>query len=294
MKLIAYLISVFIIAGSSFSHGQQISFHLNAGANSYNSGSQVEYTEYFFTRSLQINDSTSITQYGPRTFSESFTFSPEAGHEIGLTAEIQLKKRLKVIAGIGTQFVKIDHTSQFTDIDFIPVITDTLIVRIIDSSPFGGCSFTINSPADLPDPDRDPELALLDLSIPVQIEYAIIPDKLDLNLGAIIQTPLLAKATYENLYLHRTYYPGEIVCEYRIKEYEYAALKNLNNIKFNLQAMVKYELFTGVKVYAALRQMLSNTFDVHVNDFRRKYQFKLQGYSFGVSYMLGKKKLTND
>ncbi|MGB3465949.1 MAG: outer membrane beta-barrel protein, partial [Cyclobacteriaceae bacterium] len=210
-------------------NAQKIQFHVNAGVNQYADDSQTDIQKFFNIRNTIINDTTQVLQFGETRIERDYAFSPRLGYELGVSSDIQLSKRFKVSIGLGVQYYEINFSSTLISFDFESYVSDTTFFSPVAFPPnqFSGCSFTTNTPQDLREPDSGLGVTQVDLAIPFGIEYAVIPDKLDINIGGILQTPVFSDATFEFVDLHREYSPGQIVCEYFINERVYQPLSEL-------------------------------------------------------------------
>lgn len=281
-----------LIVSASFAFSQKIEFHLDGRINKIENASHLDVEEFPSSRSSVLSDSTLEISFGRATRSYRSKYSAKLGFEFGVSADITLNDRLSVTTGLGLAYSEIEVDVEFVDFQFDVFRVDTISFIPSTNGFIIDCDRTINTIGDLREINNRPVLSTIDLMIPLGLQYKLLPGKLDLQIGGVLQTPVYADARRERYELVRSFTSSGIVCEYTIEEYQDEFIKRLSFMRVSLQGMIRYHLLKGVRVDVGVRKMLNNSF-LPAEFGAASYDFRPLNYTFGFSYTLGKKQLLN-
>ena len=295
IKVIA-LLTLQIIVTANFLNAQTIEFSLNGKINRIKNSSDIFNSENISTRFDFISDSTQVISTGLSNIRYRNSYQAEIGFEFGLGMDISLNERFSIATGLGFTYSEIRIQNEIIDSQFDILNSDT-IPSMSSPPPISllfGCSYTINSISNLPQISANqPIVSFIDLSIPIGIQYKIIPDKLDLQIGGLLQTPIYADAPRKQYDLQRTPTANGIECEWVIDEYQDDSMKRFSFARISLQSTVRYHFLKNVSAEIGVRKMLNNAY--RQEEFNGPdLEFRPLSYTFGFRYTLGQKKLNND
>ncbi|MEL6558621.1 MAG: hypothetical protein AAFQ94_10585 [Bacteroidota bacterium] len=296
MKIIkaTTLLTLQLIVTINLLNAQTLEFSLNGKINSIENSSNENMQEFISSRSQVLTDSTQLvtTGLGSNTFRRNF--QTELGFEFGIGLDISLNDRLSIATGLGFTYSELEIQTEFIDFQFDPITFDTIPYSPpISSGGLFGCTRTINTISDLPEIDNKPVVRFVDLSIPIGIQYKIIPGKLDLQVGGLLQTPIYADAPREFYDIERTPTTDGIECEWVVEEFQDDFQKRFTFARVSLQSVVRYHFLKNVSAEVGIRKMLNNAYQEE-NFGGTTIEFRPLSYTFGFSYILGQKKMNND
>jgi len=283
-----------LLAITSSCLAQRLNFYLNAKVNRYEVYVFDRAESFISTDSEFVNDTTRIFNRYTNSFTQRKNYNADLGFELTVTADVMLHDRISLGAGLGLGYSSFSlGREQFSNtrtfVNSVTVVGD--FNANLPDIPF--CDRFTNTRSDLPDLNREERVTLYDLLIPVSIEYKLIREKLDLQLGVLIQTPVNAEAKREFYTTRREAVGNEIVCTHAIGVTDNFNLKKLKDVKFSPQAFLRYHFFDGLRVDLGVRKAVSDTF--YNTDFQfDENEYKPLNYSLGFSYALAKSKLSRE
>lgn len=293
IKAITLLI-IQLVVTTHFLNAQTLEFSLNGKINRIENSSNENIQEFFTTSSQVLTDTSQLVSSGFASSTFRRNFQTELGFEFGFGLDISLNDRLSIATGLGFTYTELEIQTEFIDFQFNAVTADTIPY----SPPFSsggalGCTRTINTIASLPEINNEPIVRFVDLSIPIGIQYKVIPGKLDLQVGGLLQTPIYADAPREFYDLQRTPTTDGIECKWVVEEFQDDSQKRFSFARVSLQSVVRYHFLKNVSAEVGIRKMLNNVY--REEDFGNPtIEFRPLSYTFGFSYTLGQKKLNND
>lgn len=285
------LFLVILLLASFEISAQKVVFDLNARLNStlFSVYTNVEsYEAFSITR---LDDTTVIRKYRNITQENEKDYFANTGYEINGLFTIKLSERLSLRTGLGLNYGTYSIGSYTNWISSDVISMDTVYDEIGD--PFidieSPCDCFENSSSDVSGGlDRRTHQQLLNLSIPLDIGYDIIPGKLSVRGGAYFQTPLYAAASQQRLDVEMTTTDDMTKCKWVIIEDKTTALHGIRNFQWGVSTWATYELLPGVRVELGVRQQINDMYVMEDNQ-----SFRLNGNSYrpltfsaGVSYRL--------
>jgi hypothetical protein len=152
-----------------------------------------------------INDSQAVRTYILQSIKSIERYGTRPGYQLGTRTVWHLDQRTALMTGLTVTFRKFTRSAELTDVTTLStrITTDTLRL----SSGGGGGTLVVfdNDPDDL-DINRNPPYNLVQLSIPLELRYALTP-WLRVRAGVYLTTPLYSKRRVERIGIE-SYYKG--------------------------------------------------------------------------------------
>ena len=270
--------------------GQKVVFDVNARTNFMQPDEYTLPDTFNYFVSDRIDDTTVVRTAYTQISNRTQDYAPNLGYEVNGLFSILLAERFSLRTGIGLQFWSFSVGSENESVSSIETGKDTVYSPIPIGNPIGGvsaCDCFTNSYFDIFDrDDRRIHYESINLSIPIEASYQIIPKKLTVSAGGYFHTPLYAASK-------RTYYTIEAMqdgdmtkCEWvRVVE-KNTASTGISNFQWGVSAWLGYFILPNLQVEVGARQQMN---DVYVNESQQFFQydknsFKPLTFSAGISY----------
>ncbi len=271
--------------------GQRVSFEIVGKVGYMNDQSYQTVREFDATSHLVLNDTMYLRTRGVIRSVNLTTYSAKLGYEIQGRVTISLSERFSLRTGLGLNYTAFSIGKESMGFEWISTTQDT-IERVAGTGIGGGislCDVYDNSSVDVGDINRDLQNQIINLTIPLELGFEVIPGKLRTHVGVFFQTPVLTISKNESLILKREMMNGEYRCRFEKIENENRSGDGFNNLQFGLSASVQYEFFKGIGVEIGVSKAMSSVFvnEVYQSTFSRNGVFKPFIISAGFSYKFG-------
>ncbi len=238
---------------------------------------------------MPLEDSMYIRYHYNITNESKKIYSPKIGFEAGSNMAFQLSRRISLRTGIGLNYLSFKMETQFINTDFVLLGTDTVELTPIIPTFYHPCDTILNSYSDLGPLQNGTEQSLLNLKIPLELDYNLISDKLFLRAGGYLQTPILSLTEREYITTESEMKEGKKICKYVKVTERNTSGNSLNHLQFGVMASVSYVCFKNFGIDLGIAQDLSNTF---TKDEYQIYpingdQYKPLKLSLGIEFKIG-------
>ena len=274
-------------------HAQKLVFDLNGRINFTQPDDYLTHDTGVQFSSIDLNDSTVIRTYSEYFLDNTTEYEPIPGYDLNGLFTIKLSNRFSLRTGIGLNFgsMVVGASYKFTDGDVIRV--DTLPKSINPDFPGGDnvCDCYENSYFDVSGGvDRRIHQEMINLSIPADIGYDIIPGKLSIRGGLFFQTPLYAATKRDYIDLLRATIGDTTKCKYVKETEKNTATTGVSNFQWGASAWITYQIIPQWQIEVGARKLVNDMF------VKEEYQyftydnnsFKPLTFSAGLSYRLYK------
>ena len=273
---------------------QKVVFDLNARVNFIQPDQYSETDTFQGYFSNRLDDTTVIRRYSTFFQTSNTNYYPGDAFEVNGLFTIKLSGRLSLRTGLGLNYGTYTISTSGSDFGSELISIDTIYSPISTPNPGGGgstCDCYENSYSDV-SADYDPNTheQLLNLAMPAELGYDIIPDKLTIRAGAYFHTPLYAGASREDINLEKNIVEEMVKCKWVKVKDKTNALSGVSNFQWGVSAWASYNIIPGLAIEAGVRQQVS---DVYVNQEDQFFNFDNNSYkpfsfSVGLSYRLYK------
>lgn len=272
---------------------QKVVFDLNARVNFTQSGEYTKLDSFQGYTSTRLDDTTVIRSYMNFIHEDKNDYLANTAYEINGLFTIKLSERFSLRTGLGLNYGTYSIGSGFYEVSSDVYKVDTVYQEIFVPGPGSGslCDCYENSSSDVSDGlDRRTHQQLLNLAIPLDVGYDIIPGKLSIRGGAYFQTPLYAAASQQRLDLEMTTTEDMTKCKWVIIEDKTTALHGIRNFQWGVIAWATYEVMPRIWVEVGVRQQVNDMYVIEENQSFRfnNNSYKPLTFSAGVSYRLYK------
>lgn len=282
-------VAVLLLAGLD-SFAQKVVFDLNGRVNF---SQPYEYTKSEAVQnytSVILNDTTSIRTYYESFLDRTNDYRSDPGFEINGLFTIGLSDRFKLRTGLGLNYASysVGTNYAFTQGEIIRV--DTVPLDTIMIFPGGSsCDCYENSFSEV-NKDVDPRARynLLNLAIPLEIGFDIVPGKLTIRAGGFFQTPVFTAAKREYVSTEMTTLEDMTKCKYIKVEEKNTAGTGISNFQWGVSGWINYAIFPNLQLEVGVRQLVN---DVYVQEELQYFRYDNNSYkpltfSAGLSYRL--------
>lgn len=285
-------LAMLLLAGFEIS-AQKVVFDLNARVNFTQDGEYTKLDSFNAYSTTRLDDTTVIRKYYNFINEYKTDYLARTAYEINGLFTIKLSERFSLRTGLGFNYGTYSIGSGFNSVSSEVYKTDTIYQEISDPGIGSGsvCDCYENSSSDVSAGlDRRTHQQLLNMAIPADIGYDIIPGKLSVRGGAYFQTPLYAAASRQYLDLEMTTTEDMTKCKWVIIEDKTTALHGIRNFQWGVSAWATYEVLPRVRLEIGVRQQVN---DMYVKETNQSFSFDNNSYkpltfSAGVSYRLYK------
>lgn len=285
LSLAVLLLAVFEISA------QKVVFDLNARVSMPQAGDYAKLDSFNSYSTTRLDDTTVIRRYMNYVYEDKRDYLANTAFEINGLFTIRLSERFSLRTGLGFNYGTYSIGSGFYEVSSDVYKVDTVYQEIFVPGPGSGslCDCFENSSSDVSAGlDRRTHQQLLNLAIPADIGYDIIPGKLSIRGGAYFQTPLYAAASQKRLTVEMTTTGDMTKCKWVVIENKTTALHGIRNFQWGVSAWATYEVLPRVRVEVGVRQQVN---DMYVREEYQDFSFDNNSYkpltlSAGVSYRL--------
>ena len=287
-----FYLAILILACFEIS-AQKVVFDLNARVSMAQAGLYTKLDSFNSYSTTRLDDTTVIRSYMNYVYEDKTDYLANTAFEIHGLFTIKLSERFSLRTGIGLNYGTYSIGSVTYEVSSDVYKVDTVYQEIVVPGPGSGaiCDCFENSASDVfGQLNHRTFQQLLNLEIPADIGYDIIPGKLSIRGGAYFQTPLYAAASNQRLSLEMTTTEDMTKCKWVIIENKTTALHGIRNFQWGVSAWATYEVLPRVRVEVGVRQQVN---DMYVREEYQDFSFDNNSYkpltfSAGVSYRLYK------
>lgn len=276
--------------------GQKVDFYLSGRAlgpsfqeHTYQSESNLRFIS-------TISDSTISVTSSVVNRETTRSYTPKTGAEIILGADFQINEIMRLSTGAGFTYNAFSIQSSSVNLSTMVISTEiqpgnTTSVNIFSSN----CNYT-NSISDLAPVNRDPKFSIIDLTIPLLLSIDAMGDRLDVNLGAFLSTPIYSSEYREYITVERDDTPGSNECTWiRVEEHNRSG-NNLRNAKLAASIGLEFRMTDKLSFLLDGRKSMTNLF---ISEDFQSYPLSNDNYrpvslSLGIKYRLGKSTKTTE
>ncbi len=252
MLLIGFLIGSFAI----FAQKPDFSFHAGYQALNLTADNHIEES-----RTFTLIDSVTFLSTDALTES-SYHFETKPGFQAGFKVHFPITKSVNVVTGLGLSFQRFD--SERRNVDITNLFTNPDTVKLISSSGSFDrpCDTYVNFPADVIN-GFSIRNNLLFLTIPILLETKTLNDKLSVQIGGFIATPLastVSRAWYRQEMNTITDNAGNELTEcnhFPITEKDKTG-NGFKNFVSGIEIRLAYLIWKNISVEAGLSQTLGS------------------------------------
>ena len=285
-------LTILILASFEIS-AQKVVFDLNARVSMAQAGEHTKLDSFDSYSTTRLDDTTVIRRYMNYVYEDKRDYLANTAFEINGLFTIKLSERFSLRTGLGLNYGTYSIGSGFYEVSSDVYKVDTVYQEIFVPGPGSGsvCDCYENSSSDVSAGlNRRTHQQLLNLEMPADIGYDIIPGKLSIRGGAYFQTPFYAAASQQRLDIEMTTTEDMTKCKWVIIEDKTTALHGIRNFQWGVSAWAAYELMPRVWVEVGARQQVN---DMYVMEENQSFRFNNNSYkpltfSAGVSYRLYK------
>ena len=267
---------VFLLGTRGFT--QNLMFQVSGGVHHLvNQDYSHEYEATVFTsRPWYFEDDTfSINQQVIARETYTTYYYGKIGYNATVDLMIPVGSRVFLSTGLGFNYSAYSYTSDY-DIDFIDTLSTDTVPHSGSFLPGGGfstdCDCYENSYLDVRNQIRFPSVRSLSLSIPVKVNFDILPRKLSLNIGAYGQIPLWIEQKKSNVSIEQHESEGMTKCEYVVLQQVDLSGNGIRRLQVGLSAGIQVSLFDGFGLNVGVSKMLTNTYVSH--EYQSTYSVK--------------------
>lgn len=209
----------------------------------------------------------------------------QIGYSAAMDIMMPVGSRFFVSTGIGFNYSAYSFSTDF-DIEFIDTLSTDTVPHSGFFLPGGGfseeCDCYENSYLDVRSQVRYPTVKSLSLSIPVKVNFDILPRKLSLNIGAYGQVPLWIEQRKSGVTIEQHESEGMTKCEYVVLQQVDLSGNGIRRLHVGLSAGIQVNVFDGFGLNVGVSKMLTNTYVSH--EYQSSYAVKdYRPYQFNAS-----------
>lgn len=285
-------LTMLILASFEIS-AQKVVFDLNARASMAQAGEYTKLDSFNSYATTRLDDTTVIRRYMNYVYNDKRDYLANTAFEINGLFTFKLSERFSLRTGLGLNYGTYSIGSGFYEVSSDVYKVDTVYQEIFVPGPGSGsiCDCYENSFSEVyAGLDRRTHQQLLNLVIPADIGYDIIPGKLSIRGGAYFQTPLYAAASQLEIDLEMTTMDDMTKCKWVRVENKTTALHGIRNFQWGVSAWAVYDVLPRLQVEVGVRQQVN---DMYVKEDYQSFSFDNNSYkpltfSAGVNYRLYK------
>lgn len=273
---------------------QKVVFDLNARVNFSQNGQFIQSDSFQGYSSTRLDDTTVIRRHANYYQTTRTDYYPSDAFEINGLLTIKLSDRFSLRTGIGLNYGSYRLTSVGESFGSTLISIDTVYSPVSIPNPGGSstaCDCYENTYSDV-SADYDPDLhqQMLNLSMPAELGYDIIPDKLTIRGGAYFQTPLYAGSSQEYITVEKNIVEEMVKCRWVKLEDKTTALSGISNFQWGVSAWASFEVLPSLRLEVGVRQQVSDMYVKQEDRFftNEDNSYKPFSFSVGLNYRLYK------
>lgn len=283
-----FLIS-FLLNSCFFLYGQNFQLRIDGKVNFYREDAH----RYLSTSENHVlsplNDSMSLRHITILTTSQSRIYEPQPGYSLNARTQFKLSKKLVLFTGIGINWFNFKSSSMINDSHSEVIRTDTIHNATIINA-FNDCDRFENSISDFGIIDRSVQQQAIHLSIPLELRLVLKPNKLSVQAGLFLQTPIYARNKQEYLRINKEETSTETVCHYEKIVENKKAGNSFAYLQMGLSGEIEFMLTPKLGFIVGARENLTNLFSVESSQIspHGSEHFRPFDVNVGIAYWLGK------
>lgn len=243
--------------------------------------------------SRRLDDTTVVRTYSNYVQEITSDYISNKGYEVNGMLTIKISNRLSVRTGIGVQFGSFSYGKDYEIVDLQVTHIDTLYQEITDPFPDGGsssCDVFENSYSDVASGISNRiHQEMINLSVPAEIGYDIIPGKLVIRAGGYFHTPLYAAAKRSFITLEHHTVDTMTICRWVRVDEKNTATTGTSNFQWGISSWLDYQLLPYLQLEVGVRQQMNDVYaKQEVSFFSSPGGFRPMTFSAGLSYRLYK------
>lgn len=290
MRLIL-LLCLFSIFISSNVIAQNVQFKLDGKVKYIRADSTQYQTEASGFSNVFINDSTYLRRSIEYRTTRQKKYTPKIAYELNGQFIFSLSNRFSLSTGLGFNYMSFDIASDIVASEFVFTSEDTIRSSIEESTFFSSCDVYENSIQDLGELKQGIQQDILNLMIPMKLHYHLVPNLINVQLGAYLQTPIYSLQQRERIQFHREMINNQNVCSYEKISEKDTAGNGLRNMQVLCSIDIEYLINAQLSFEIGLRKNFSNTFvDIEFQQTPYDHEvFKSLALNAGMAYTFSKK-----
>lgn len=265
-------------------------FDLSATVNYIPSTNSTQVFEFTALSYNQITDSTATRSTFARMQETIQTYNQELSYELMAGMRLKLNDKINLNLGLGVNSLSFKVESEFTPLVQGTLISTDTVSFTPSTSPTSTsfCDEYINNFNDIGSVESGIAYDFINLRIPLELSIALLEEKLRLNLGGYLQTPLFTRSYREYIGLNRELIDGLHYCEYeRVEDIDKSG-NFINNLQYGYSISAEYYLRKKIAVTLGAIRDLGNIFylDDTNQSFTSSNDLQTTRYNVGVKYIL--------
>jgi len=239
-----------------------------------------------------INDSIFIQSFGINNSSNNSVFTSKVSAGFSLMSVYPISKKFSLRYGIEGQYLEYNRSNELIESSFTEIRSDTVSLTTSSSLTVSSCTSYTNSSLDFAIGFSDEIFdKIVFLSVPVILEYELLPNIVDIGLGGNLRTHLYSQIGANIVTIEREFIDDEIICTYVVDEHRRTTGAGLNKLQLDIRAAISFHLLPSALVRFEVLKPMSNFYH-KVDQYGRmiNYEHKPLMISLGLAYRLGEAK----
>ncbi len=255
MKIVPVVIFTSFIC-INFLSGQTNKFSITARTNFLQTQAYQTTYQYQSNFASPLNSQQWLEQLVNVSVTNKREYEPKLGFEVFGLFTIRISNKIALRTGLGLNYTSLNIMGGAIDSEFDVIRQDTVPAREFTSS----CNVYENSISDLGEIKRGVDLSIFNLIVPIGLQYQFINNKINLEIGAVLQTPLISNAKSEAFRIEREESPNGNKCTFvKIKRNDGSG-NSLQNSQIGGMVNVHYSILNNIRLELGVRQMFSSQF----------------------------------
>lgn len=281
---------IFFFLCSSMLYGQNNFFSIDAGVlylpevmNDYS----LTYSNLIITESNQdyyVGERRMIEADYTQTFSSSF------GYFFQANIHFPLSKRLTIKTGLGLGYSVFERSEEQGEIRIGELLAiDTVFRNSVNGGP-ESCNCFTNSHLDVGVEIDAPTYDVLQLSIPLGLEYELIQNSVYFGLGVLFQTPLHARFRQDFTSIKRETVNGKTTCTFVLDRQENTVDNGIANLVINIRPEVRIRMTPQMSALVAVNYPLQPIWQNNTTPFFSETpseEYRPLQINAGINYRFG-------
>lgn len=269
--------------------GQIISFSLQGNVSYTNPVEKNSYhgdSTYFFQH---LNDSIAIRTRGFYEAINLLKYTTTPGFQFIPRIHLAFNQRFSLALGMGAEYMTFTRKENYIYSRFSGVSGpgDTINTKSIFDPPVMVCDVYENSIQDLLPLQEGTDYTFINLLIPIEFSYQLVADKLSLNTGLFLQTPLYNVSVKESIVQNIRTENGKTICRYVVGKTENKN-NNAKNALLGISCSLTYRFADNFSLHGGIYKTMDNIFHVtNLNSIIFENHLNPLRFTLGLQYHFG-------
>jgi len=277
-------ILVILLLWTSLLAAQNTKFSISGKLN-YSSDKTNTYTEQSTSFWVTpIDEGSSLKTFFATESNLTEVYKIKLGYELIGDFRINLRPRLNLKIGLGLNYTSFNVARISNQLSYTETSTEVIKAPPVFQS---SCDVYTNSVNDVMNVRKGTFFHILSLKVPLEIEYEVIPSKLNVGLGLFAQTPLFSTVSYDYRDIHfEENENGENVCEFLKGTIRDKSGRSLNKLQLGLLWNMTYKLTDNIAAQLGMTREFNNVFVDHPPNQHRAMPYELNPLKIhiGIEY----------